>query len=231
MELAAARKHKRRSIARSRRMSSPAQHVVSASSKRIRQRASSMEEEDHLDTLPDPIPDNDFNPLPEPIRPFGHQYRLQTPLQGSSSSRTVSRVSRWGPSRSPSHNPSRRSPNTHTSSPSVDSFIEDSDTEPDIAFPGVFASDAYSPGTLNSGTVVGAVRTSSSTISQNDGLAERRRRDRKYRDLRLEMKELRTQQAWDENELKICGVKRKMNAIEDEREDEALKREEKRRRV
>jgi hypothetical protein len=61
-------------------------------------------------------------------------------------------------------------------------------------------------------------------------LAERRRRNREYRDLQLDMKELRTQQAWDEKEMKICGVKRKMYRIEDEREDEELRGDKKRRR-
>jgi hypothetical protein len=178
---------------------------------RIRQRVSSMEEEDHLDTLPDLI-------LP--------QYRLQTSQQAPPSSRPVSRAFRRGPPLSSSHDPSRRLQETHTSSPSGDDFIEDSDTEPDVASPDIFASDAYPPG---SDTAV--TSTWSSTIPNDDALAERRRRNREYRDLQLDMKELRTQQAWDEKEMKICGVKRKMYRIEDEREDEELRGDKKRRRV
>jgi hypothetical protein len=235
IERAEARDRRRRAIARPRRISRPTQDVVSESSRvdyhRIRQRASSMEDEDHLDTLPDPIPDDDFNPLPEPIRPFGQQYRLQTPRQPLSSSRTVSRISRWDMPPPPSHIPSRRSPNTHTSSLSVDGAeIENSDTEPSDASPGIFASDAYPPGSVTAERT-GESSGSDSTISQDDAAAEHRRRDREYRDLQLDIKELRTQQAWDEKELRICRLKRKIHAIEDEREDEELLREEKRRRV
>jgi hypothetical protein len=91
MERAAARERKRRSIAR------PCRNAT---------------EEPGVSVGASNAATENLYEIPEPVRPFGQQYRLQAPQQDHPSSNARQRMSRWGPELSPLHGQSAESPAT-----------------------------------------------------------------------------------------------------------------------
>jgi hypothetical protein len=213
MALAAARDRKRRAIARPRKKQTPSASPDAGPRdyQRFRQNSAlHMEASFKL-------------PLPEPVRPLSQQYRLQGSQQESSSSRTVSRDSRCNFSPLILQGQAGEPPTTTIFETELDGLQTEMpalELNPPSPYSRTSAMYSASPSTIQH-----YQSHSRSTSPYNTECRHILLRDRRYRDLQLEMRELRTQQSWGEKELKICGLKRKVYEIEDEREDEEMERE------